>query len=153
MRFPVLRRPLLLLPALLAALALPVAPALAGEDDGTPPPAPVPAPAPSPAPVPVVGAAKLHVSLGCVSHTRAKAVVTGTNIDTVAFYVDGKRQKTVSSPTSSGRYVFTMSCSRLSVGAHTARAVATFQAGTSPEQQTLRFQITRARQASARFTG
>ena len=151
MRFPVLRRSVLLLPAVLAALALSVAPALAGEDDGTPPPAP--APAPSPAPVPVVGAAKLRVPLGCVSHTRAKAVVTGDNIDTVAFYVDGKRKKTVTSPTSGGSFVFTMSCSRLSVGAHTARAVVTYQSGTSPAQQTLRFQLTRSRQTSARFTG
>jgi len=139
----------LLLPAVLAALALPVAPALAGEDDGTPPPSP----APSPAPVPVVGSAKLRVPLGCVSHTRAKAVVTGDNIDTVAFYVDGKRKKTVPSPTSTGRYVFTMSCARLSVGAHTARAVVTYQSSTSPAQQTLRFQLTRSQQTSARFTG
>jgi hypothetical protein len=142
-----------LLPAVLAALALPVAPALAGEDDGTPAPAPAPAPSPAPAPVPVAGSAKLRVPLGCVSHTRAKAVVTGSNIDTVTFFVDGKRVKTVSSPTSSGRFVFTMSCSRLSVGAHTARAVVAYQSGTSPTQQTLRFQLTRALQASARFTG
>jgi hypothetical protein len=140
---------MLLLPAVLAALALPVAPALAGEDPGTP----APPPAPTPAPVPTAGSATLHVSQGCVSHKRAKAVVTGANIDTVSFYVDGKRMKTVTSPTSTGRYGFTMSCSRLSVGAHRARAAVTFQTGTSLARQTLRFQLTRSRQVSARFTG
>jgi hypothetical protein len=59
------RRQLLLLPALLSAMALPVAPALAGEDDPT-------APAPGTAPV----AAKLNVKQGCVIGIRAKVVVT-----------------------------------------------------------------------------
>jgi hypothetical protein len=79
--------------------------------------------------------------------------VTGSNIDTVAFYVDGKRVKTVTRPAATGGYRFSMSCTRLSVGAHRARAAVTFQVGTSPTRKTLRFQITRARQTSPQFTG
>lgn len=59
---------------MLAAIALPVAPALAGEDDGD-------------------DTATLHTSRGCVSGDRAKAAVTGDNIDSVAFYLDGKRAR------------------------------------------------------------
>jgi hypothetical protein len=128
------RRPLLLLPAVLAAIALPSAPALAGEDDDS-------------------DSAALHASQGCVSGNRAKATVTGDNIDTVAFYVDGKLVKTVTQPASTGRFVFSMRCARLSVGAHRARAVLTFEEGSSPASQTLRFQITRSRQGSPQFTG
>jgi len=126
----VFRRPMLFLPAVLAAIALPVAPALAGEDDGS-------------------GPVRLHESQGCVSGDRAKATVTGDNIDSVKFFVDGKLVKTVTEATNRGTYVFSMRCARLSVGAHRARAVVR----ESGSNQTLRFQITRARQASPQFTG
>jgi hypothetical protein len=88
-----------------------------------------------------------------VSGSHASATVTGTNINTVAFFVDGKLVKTVTRPSASGRFSLSMACARLSVGAHSARAVVTFQQGTSPARTTLRFQITRARHTSPRFTG
>jgi hypothetical protein len=91
----------------------------------------------------------LHESQGCVSGDRAKATVTGDNIDSVKFFVDSKLVKTVTEATSRGTYVFSMRCARLSVGAHRARAVVS----ESGSNQTLRFQITRARQTSPQFTG
>ena len=128
-------RHLLLLPAMLASLALPVAPALAGEDDDS-------------------GSATLHASShGCVTGHRAKAWVTGDNVENVAFYIDGKRVKVDYVENAAGRYPFSMGCARLRVGAHLARAVVTFAEGSSPASKTLHFQITRARQVSARFTG
>jgi hypothetical protein len=130
MGFLVSRRSLLLLPAVLAATAVPVAPALAGEEDD--------------------GPATLRASQGCVSGDRAKATVTGDDIDTVAFYVDGTLRRRVTEPAATGRYVFGMRCARLTVGAHSARAVVTFEDDT---RQTVRFQITRARQGAAQFTG
>jgi hypothetical protein len=133
----VFRRPMLLLPAAIAALALPVAPALAGEPDDDSD----------------SGTAVLHSSQGCVHGSHAKARVTGDNIDNVAFYVDGKLVKIVSRAGGDGGYRMSMRCSRLSVGAHTARAAVTFTSGTSPSRTTLRFQITRVAHGSARFTG
>jgi hypothetical protein len=141
---PVFRRSLLLPLAALAAIALPVAPALAGEDGEAPPP---------PAPPAATNSATLHATQGCVTGRRVKATVSGDDIDSVAFFVDGKLIKRVTTPASTGRFVFSMRCARLSVGGHSARASVTFQAGTSPATQTLRFQITRGRQAAARFTG
>jgi len=128
------RRPLLLLPAVLAAIALPVAPALAGEDDES-------------------SSATLRATQGCVSGDRATASVTGDNVDAVAFYLDGKHVKTVRQANSAGRYAISMRCAHLRVGAHRARAVVTFTEGSSPARQTLRFQITRARQGTPRFAG
>ena len=126
------RRPVLLLPALLSAIALPVAPAFAGEDDDD-------------------GGAELHASSqACVAGNAARAAVSGDDIDNVAFFVDGTLVRRVTRPGSSGRYRFKIRCARLRVGAHRARAVVTFEDSST---QTLRFQITRTRQASPRFTG
>ena len=129
------RRPLFLLPVLVAASALPVAPALAGEngDDSD--------------------SARLHASQGCVTGNHTQVAVSGDNIDNVAFYVDGKLVKRVAQPNAGGRFRISMNCGRLSVGAHPASAVVTFEEGSSPARRALRFQITRASQVSPRFTG
>lgn len=123
------RRSLILLP-LLAGLALPVAPALAGEDDGD-------------------GDFTLHQPRNCVSDSRAKVTVEGDDIDSVAFYVDGRRVKRVTQPTNRGTYVFAMRCASLSVGAHRGRAIVS----SGDTRETLRFQMTRAGFSSPRFTG
>ena len=126
-------RSLLLLPAVLGAIALPAAPALAGENGDN------------------SGSATLHASTGaCVSGDQAKAWVTGDSIAKVAFFVDGNRVKTVTQPSAGGRYLLSMRCSRLSVGAHRARAVVSFEGGS---RKTLRFLITRSSRTSPRFTG
>src|SRR4051794_8231998 len=100
MRFPVFRRPMLLLPAAIAALALPVASASAGENpDGDSGP----------------GTATLHSAQGCVHGDHATARVTGNNIDSVAYFVDGNLVTTVSHPGGDGGFRMSMRCSRLSV--------------------------------------
>ena len=127
------RRSLLLLPVLLGAVALPAGPALAGEnddDDGS-------------------DSARLTVVQGCVNGERARAVVRGDEIDSVAFYVDGERVARLTEPNSGAGWAFSMRCSRLSFGAHRASAVVS----SGGERRALRFQITRARQVSPRFTG
>jgi hypothetical protein len=137
----------------LAVLALAVTPAFAGEDDPDPTAAPPAQPAPtSTAPVVVHGSAKLRTSQ-CSVANRAKASVSGSSIASVAFYVDGKKVKTVSSPDSSGHYTFTMSCSHLSVGTHRAKASVAFASGATPSNRTLMFQITRSAAASPQFAG
>jgi hypothetical protein len=129
------RRPLLVLPAVLAAIAVPVAPAVAGEDDDA--------------------SAKLRAPQGCVAGDHTTVAVTGDDIDSVAFWFEGDRIKTATRPNDAGRYSWTVNCNHLIAGAHRARAVVTFEEGSSPARQTLRFQITRARQGSGspRFTG
>ena len=153
-------RALLLMTMALAALALAVTPAFAGEDpDPTAPPPAQPAPTPTtpttPTPtVPVVhGSAKLRTSQGCLTKDRAKASVSGKAIASVAFYVDGKKVKTVSSRDTSGRFTFTMSCTHLSVGTHRAKASVAFASGVTPTNRTLMFQITRSAAASPQFAG
>src|ERR687887_1728402 len=146
------RRVLLPMTMACAALALAATPALAGEDPDPPaaPPAAQPAPTPTqPAPsqpVPVLtGTAHLRTSQGCMTDNRAKASVSGSRIESVRFFVDGKAVKTLTSPNDSGRYTLSMSCSRLGFGSHRARASVSFRSGVRPAHSTLVFQITRAR--------
>jgi hypothetical protein len=147
------RRNILLLPAVLAAITIPVAPAFGGEDDGDDQSNTPTAPADPNAPI-TPASASLRSSQGCMSGSHAKAVVTGEPIESVAFFVDGKRVKTVTSPDSASRFTFSMRCANLRVGAHRGRAVVTFESGAAPASRTLRFQITRrTAQRSPRFTG
>ena len=127
-----LRRSPLLLPVLLGAIALPAAPALAGEKDegGS-------------------DSTRLTATQGCVDGERTRAVVRGDDIDSVAFYVDGERVARLTEPNSGDRWTFSMPCSRLSYGAHRASAIVS----SGGARRALRFQITRARQVSPRFTG
>jgi hypothetical protein len=134
------RRLLLLLPALLAAIALPVTPALAGGDDGDEGDS-------------GAASATLRATQGCVTGDRAKATVTGESIDSVAFFLDGNHVKTVTEPDSDGRYSVSVKCAHLRVGAHRARAVVSFEEGASPARKTLRFQITRSTRGTPRFAG
>jgi hypothetical protein len=138
------RRTLLLLPAVIAAVALPPSAAMAGEDD------PVTPPTPAPDPELVSGSASLHASDGCVAGSRTRVTVTGELIDSVAFFVDGERVKTVTTPDDAGRFKLTMACSHLRVGAHRGKAVVSFEQGAG---ETLRFQITRTRRQAPRFAG
>jgi hypothetical protein len=143
----------------LAALAVAVTPALAGEDPDDPaasPPATQPAPAqpaPAPAPLALHGSAKLRTSQGCLAENRAQASVNGRQIESVAFFVDGRKVRTVFAPDESGRFTFTMSCSRLGFGTHRARAAVAFKSGASPTSRTLVFQITRTRAVRPQFAG
>ena len=151
------RRALLLMTMTLAALALAVTPALAGEDPDDPaasPPATQPAPAqPAPAPLALHGSAKLRTSQGCLAENRAQASVNGSQIESVAFFVDGRKVRTVFAPDESGRFTLTMSCSRLGFGTHRARATVAFKSGVSPTSRTLVFQITRSRPVRPQFAG
>ena len=102
--------------------------------------------------VPAVhGSATLLSAQGCLVANRAEASVSGTAIASVAFYVDGKRVRTVASPDRRGRFTLTLSCARLRFGTHRARAVVAFEAGIRPARRTIGFQITRSTRPSPRF--
>jgi hypothetical protein len=140
----------------LAVSALAVTPAFAGEDPDptSSPPAAQPQPGPTPAaPVVLTGSARLRTSQGCMAGNRAKATVSGSRIESVAFFIDGRKVKTVTAPDASGRFTLTMSCAHLGFGTHRARAAVAFKDGVSPARRTLVFQITRTRPVRPQFAG
>ena len=142
--FAVFRRLVLLMTMALAASALAVTPAFAGED---PPTVPVPVPLPTPLPVPTPsdhsGSANLHFH-GCIGTKRMRASVAGDDIDSVAFYINGKKVQTVSSDDDSGDFSFSMSCSRLHFGSNRGKAAVRFESGTSTSRKWLHFQVVRS---------
>jgi hypothetical protein len=99
------------------------------------------------------GSAHLRTSQGCMSGNRAKASVSGSRIESVQFFVDGKAITTLASPNDNGRFTFSMSCSHLGFGSHRARASVSFHNGVRPIHRTLVFQITRARPVIPQFAG
>jgi hypothetical protein len=131
MRFTMIQRPLLGLTAALAALSFCVTPAFAGEDDD----------------------ATLLATQGCLHSSHARVAVSGGDIASMTFYIDGRRLRTLTEPNADGRYAVSMDCSRLSVGAHRGRAVVAFGDNADRSGKTLHFQITRPRHAVPRFTG
>jgi len=150
----------------LAVSAVAVPPAFAGEEpDPTSPPAAQPTPTqptptqptptqPTPTnPVVLTGSSKLSTSQGCMAGNRAKASVSGSQNESVAFFVDGKKVKTLNTPNSGASYTLTMNCAQLTFGTHRARAAVTFKTGVSPQQRTLVFQITRTRPVRPQFAG
>jgi len=84
---------------------------------------------------------------------RTRASVSGSRIESVAFFVDGKKVKTVTTPNSGASYTLAMSCAHLGFGTHRARAAVTFETGVSPQHRTLVFQITRTRPVRPQFAG
>jgi hypothetical protein len=142
MTFPTVGRSLLVPLAVIAAIAMPVAPAFGGEEEGE-----------DGGGGGGGGAPSAHASRGCVNadpDDHVKVAVTGNDIVRVAFYVDGDLVKTDRSASPGGRYVLKMRCAQLSIGATGGRAVATLEGG---ERQTVRFQIIRSAQDTAQFTG
>jgi hypothetical protein len=116
---------------------------------------------PTPAP-PVVrpaqvvpGRAKLRGPTGCPSSSKAtRAVVTGRQIRSVAFYVDGRRIRRVTSSQSRQRWSITLRPGKMAYGTHRVRARVVFNraSGTQPKVLALAFNRCRPRKTPT-FTG
>jgi hypothetical protein len=119
------------------------------------PPAPLIAATPSQA-APVRGSARLSGPGGCVSRAFSASVV-GNRIAQVSFTLDGKRLKTLRSPSSGNRWSLRIVPKSLKKGVHRVSVGVSFTANTNPRTQRLRLAFQRcaqaARQVAPRFTG
>ena len=85
-------------------------------------------PAPVIKPASVVSSSTLHRPAGCVGIT-AKIFVSGTNIKSVSYSLDGKHLVTVTAKDSSGHYTVTVKTAGLSSRQHRLVAVVTYRTG------------------------
>ncbi|HWH11650.1 MAG TPA: hypothetical protein VG165_11030 [Solirubrobacteraceae bacterium] len=92
------------------------------------PPVPVIAPT-NTAPASVVSASTLHRSAGCVSTGPIKVYVTGSNIKSVSYSLDGRHLGTATKRDPSGRYLVTVKTATLSLRMHRLVAVVTYRSG------------------------
>jgi uncharacterized repeat protein (TIGR01451 family) len=100
-----------------------------------------------------IGSVKLRGSQGCIARNQAHASVSGTFIASVTFYVDGRKVRTLTKPTSGTTYTLTVDGRKLRFGAHKVKAVVVFQRGVTPAKRTLALTFTRCAPAKPKFTG
>jgi hypothetical protein len=99
-------------------------------------PAPVVKPAAVVAPV-----AALHGPSGCVEAKSVKVYVTGSDIKSVSYSLDGRHLGTATKRDPSGRYVLTINTAKLSLREHHLVAVVTYDGG--KKTKTLRSDLVR----------
>ncbi|HEY5197816.1 MAG TPA: hypothetical protein VIJ51_12405, partial [Solirubrobacteraceae bacterium] len=80
-------------------------------------------------PAAVVSASTLHRPAGCVTAATAKVYVTGSNIKSVSYSLDGKHLGTATKRDSSGRYPVSVKTGSLSLRVHRLVAVVTYRSG------------------------
>jgi ABC-type transport system involved in cytochrome bd biosynthesis fused ATPase/permease subunit len=91
--------------------------------------------------------ARISGRSGCVKRTF-RAVVTGQNIKSVRFTIDGRTLKTFRG--TRARYAVAINPQRYSIGVHRVRAHVVFVSGATKKSQTLRFAFQRCKQRVVR---
>ena len=103
----------------------------------------------------VSGRARLTGTVGCASAKYSRAIVTGSNIKQVTFYVNGKKVKTLTKPNSGKNYQLRYRTSSLKYGTYKVRATVQFVTGATPRSRNLNLQFNRCRPRviKPKFTG
>ena len=101
------------------------------------------------------GSARLRGPSGCPTARSVRATVSGRQIQSVTFFLDGHRIRTVTKPDTHGRWLVTMYPRRLSYGQHRVRARIQFTAASATPVRNLRLTFARCRPPVIRpkFTG
>ena len=101
------------------------------------------------------GTGKLRGQTGCITSSRAAATVTGKNIASVRFTLDGRTVSTLRKADKKGRYILKVAPGKLSYGVHRVTARVTFTRASGTRAKTLKLALTRCRPAviKPKFTG
>ena len=102
----------------------------------------------------IPGNARLLAPTGCVSRAF-NARVSGQNVATVVFKLDGKKIKTLKAPNAGTRFQIRVNPAKFRIGVHRITATVTFKPATKKKAQTFRisFQRCAKKLAAPRFTG
>jgi uncharacterized repeat protein (TIGR01451 family) len=105
-------------------------------------------------PSPSAGAASVHGPRECVA-SKARIYVTGRQIKSVTFYMDGPRRKlrTVARADKKGRYLINISARQLSARVHRVEVVVVFEPSSKTKPKRLRVVLERCPPAHPLFTG
>jgi hypothetical protein len=100
----------------------------------------------------VSGAAAGHGPAGCTA--RATPVyITGRQIQSATFYLDGRKVKVLTHPDSRGRWGITVSARTLRYGAHHVKVVVAFVPSSQTKPRTISLLLVRCRPPKVQFTG
>jgi hypothetical protein len=103
-------------------------------------------------PAVVRGAASAHGPRGCVV-SNARVYVTGRQIKSVTFYLDGPKRKTVARPDRKGRYLMNINVRKLGFGVHRVRIVVVFVPSSKTKSKTMHVLVARCRPRRPMVTG
>jgi hypothetical protein len=94
-------------------------------------------------------------SVGCVTARYARAIVSGSPIRRVTFYVNSKMRKRLTKPNRGSTFELRYRTKSLNYGTYKVRAVVQFQNEARPQSRTLNLQFSRCRPRVVRptFTG
>jgi uncharacterized repeat protein (TIGR01451 family) len=121
----------------------------------TVPPRPVPpppVPTAKPAQTVVPGRAFAHGPSECVVG-NARVYVTGRQIKSVTFYLDGPHVKTLKRPDKKGRYLVNIDVRKLGSSVHRVKMVVVFVPGSKTKSKTMYVLVARCRPPRPVFTG
>jgi hypothetical protein len=96
--------------------------------------------------------ASAHGPSECVV-SNAQVFVTGRQIQSVTFYLDGPKVKTLKSPDRKGRYLINIEVRELRSGVHRVRIVVVFVPSSKTKSKTLHVVVARCRPPRPLFTG
>jgi hypothetical protein len=100
----------------------------------------------------VSGVAASHGPAACAAHATP-VYITGRQIQSATFYLDGKKVKTITRPNKAGRWGITVSANQLRYGAHNVRIVVVFTPNSQTKPKTLKVLLVRCRPPKVVFTG
>ncbi len=116
----------------------------------------------TPTPVPAVvvlpekvisGEAQPHGPAACIAPTTTTVYVTGREVVSATFYLDGRKVKTVLKPDNEGRYSTKISARKLKYGAHRVKVIVVFEAKSQTATKTFKILVFRCRPPRPQFTG
>src|SRR5262249_53274803 len=115
-------------------------------------PPPTVAPSTVPPPKPVRGVASAHGPSECVV-SNAQVYITGRQIKSVTFYLDGRKVKTLTRSDRKGRHLINIDARKLPSGVHRIRIVVVFVPSSKTKSKTLHVIVARCRPPRPLFTG
>jgi hypothetical protein len=102
----------------------------------------------------VSGVASAHGPATCIAPTKPVSLyVSGRQIESATFYMDGHKLKTVTRPDKSGRYGVTVKAQKVSFGVHRIKVIVVFVAKSQTKPATLHMAIFHCRPPMPKFTG
>ena len=106
----------------------------------------------APPPKPAHGAASAHGPRECVVG-NARVYVTGRQIKSVTFYLDGPKVKTLKRPDKKGRYLININAGDLGFRMHRVRIVVVFVPSSKTRPKTMHIVVARCPPPRPVFTG
>jgi hypothetical protein len=100
----------------------------------------------------ISGLARVDAPQECVTGVTP-LYVTGRQIKSVTFYLDGRKVKSIARPDRKGRYGIKVNSRKLRFVVHRARMVVVFTTSSETKPQTLRLVLIRCPVPHPRFTG